>query len=64
MEPVKLMHIAVLEQASVQELLWKIKEVLSLHCYWRDGEIFSRLHMGKDKLSKDPGCLTKNPNHF
>lgn len=64
MEPLKLMYIALLDQVSIQDLLWKIKEVLSLCCYWRDRKIFSRLHLGKDKLSKDPGCLTRNPNHF
>lgn len=64
MEPLKLMYTALLEQASIQDLFWKIKEVLSLCCYWRDRKIFLRFHLGKEKLSKDPGGLTKNPNHF
>lgn len=58
------MYTTLLEQANIQDLLWKIMEVLSLHCYWKDVKIFSKLHLGKDKLSKDPECLTKNPNHF
>lgn len=46
------------------EFFMEINEVLSLCCYWRDRKIFLRLHLGKDKLSKDPRGLTKNPNHF